>query len=449
MNRPRTSTTSKSNTEEAFASLKSKWWWFDHKLNAEHGMKPEAWDWEILRRTQAYQDFHAAASAVPKPPVPSMPPPGTGLGKSVGLIFGPRTIYRQRIVALVEPPPLGDLDPRRHWPELFLSEDTCPPDLSWPELSAESQAKLHLDHNLFPGQDVPIRKFQFFVTGATVNRITTGAEELLAYSTDAALSNYADTEEIYRSITLKPIETVGGIVNGKHPAFTILPVFVMRLDYVVIEFDARAGESVLSQLDDWKEIEIGTKNDGTYETYENYPLWWRKYLSQLEFLRSEIPPKKRFSKVIPSKQHYRVQAWIPIFDRFTGFGEVRKRFRTLIGARDRKRWLPQCKEAWSMPETIELWGQRREVTYGSYQEPGANLKAKSGRHWKDIYQFGMPAFDVRNSGVECRFTTGGMLRPYLLRFRSGLDRKVLHDYFRAISDRIKRIDGTYAGPHRP
>lgn len=102
-----------------------------------------------------------------------------------------------------------------------------------------------------------------------------------------------------------------------------------------------------------------------------------------------------------------------------------------------------------MPETIELWGQRREVTYGSYQEPGANLKAKSGRHWKDIYQFGMPAFDVRNSGVECRFTTGGMLRPYLLRFRSGLDRKVLHDYFRAISDRIKRIDGTYAGPHRP
>ena len=435
----------KDSIQEAFASLKAKWWWFNRELNAEHGERSEAWAWEILRRTLAYREFHNAASAVHAPPAPTKPASGTTPARAVALIFGPHNAYRLEIAALATDSPLGELDPRRHWPELFLTTDKCAPDLSWPELSDESRRKIPFGLDFFPGQNEPVKKFRLDVAGATVERLGTGDEQILTFGVDGNLSSKAASDEIYRRLLLKPVKSVGGILLGKHPASGILPENVNRLAYVVIAFDTRAGEAALSQLDEWKKTVFGSENDGDREALEkNYPLWWRKYWNELDTSSEQCVRKRSRSKVVPTKEQYRVQAWIPLFDRDVAFKEIRMSFRTLIGARERKHWMAQCKSAWAMPESIEIRGQCRMVTYGTYQEPPTQLKTKSGRLAKHIYRCGLPAFDVRERGVEYRFAKHGLLFPFLLGSRSSLTSSLLRDYFKVISRSIERIDQVYA-----
>ena len=133
-------------------------------------------------------------------------------------------IYDAQIRALMAADlPFGRLDPARHWPELFLSDDRCPPSLSWVELSRFSRYLIESRDAILPRQDTLLSQYAFSVDGAVLERDGQGREIASA------------PLRLKDSFTLVPAgRTHNPAVMYKRQDISVLPAHFTRLGYVVI-----------------------------------------------------------------------------------------------------------------------------------------------------------------------------------------------------------------------
>jgi hypothetical protein len=248
-------------------------------------------------------------------------------------------------------------------------------------------------------------------------------------------------------------KTLNDAVRGKHPAFPVLPSGLDRLAYAVILFDTRAGEAAADQLSEWKAKNLPEDHSLTANG------WCQKFVSEAMLLEpggKPSPARKRYRTVVPSKAQYQVQAWIPL-DCFSEFQDIKAAFRTLLTPRERRKWLPACKETWGLAEEITLFGQPRSVRYPSYADTPAALKGKSAQPYFNTLKIGLAALDCRR--IEPEFRPSGFLIPFLRQYSRQLkDQRltsdngliaVTRDSLGSVRSRLKQLDDSYSDRWRP
>ena len=211
----------------AFAELKKHWWWFDKAAARDHAKNLVAWQWELLCRSRAYQDFcHKARSILACHRID---------GKKSGALVRPLVdpaacLLELRRLAFANCP-LGVTDPRGKWPDLFFLEE-CDPNLSWTALAKSSRQQLEKNAPLYPRADLA-RSFghELEVQILIVRRLPDATEQLSS-GADGRVKDAA--------------------AWGKHHTALILPKGKAFGAYVVSWFDVRSGESVANQLADEK-----------------------------------------------------------------------------------------------------------------------------------------------------------------------------------------------------
>ena len=302
--------------------LKRQWWWFE-AMHSEHAKNPKAWTWEMLRRAKAYGRFYELARAIPLPPTPTRPAPGA-LRAAVKGIFAPIAIYHERIRALAQGLPLGPLDPARHWPELFLSDDSCDPALSWVELSPSSRNLIQSRDAILLRQDKPVTQFPLCVCRVILRREAGGRESACALEGN---DQARDLKLVRARQTLNPA------VVGKHPEFSVLPLGLKQLAYAVILFDTRTGEAAAERLGKWN-ADRPRVSDATSDVD-----WCQQFFRDMTSFDPQYEAadaRKQYRAVVPSRCQYQAQAWIPM-DADSTFDDLKAGFNTILKPRERRR----------------------------------------------------------------------------------------------------------------
>jgi hypothetical protein len=211
------------------------------------------------------------------------------------------------------------------------------------------------------------------------------------------------------------------VTIGIHHGTKILPNNLNRIAYVVVVFDSRITERILTQ-----------------SISQNFK---RVLECQINKLQQRFKDDQRLSgsarkssaHVVPSKIQDMCQAWIPA-DALTIADEILSTFRTLIGSRKRRVWQSKCDTVW------------RELLPSFSADSLAPVKSKPARVSDPTQlQIGLCAYDCRL--VEPRFTANGILIPFLRQFQdftSSAEPTLLRDSMKQVSRLIDFIDSFYS-----
>ena len=397
----------------ALAEISKSWWWFEEGARLAHANNDAAWQWELLRRSNVYRKFYTAAAAI-RVQDKAGPSPA---GFADRVQRGPRhrrkfprlplaIISWMKLRALAGSiSRLGDREPCHKWTDLFHAR--CAPPLFWTALPEKSRNVVASLCPLYPRAEIAAAftpGIDLQVEAIIVKRLPSGQEELT------------------------PLTPASSVILGRYQAAELLPAILPEMSafgvYVVVIFDVRNAEFTLTSLKKPNFLSRFTA------ILQNTVTRLQAYLRET----NQTPPTPRLSLagVFGSNQPFWCQAWTPI-DALSDATDVLSRFRTLIGSRQRQRWLPECEMVW------------RKLFPSHLGDSAASLKTKRSRI-KDArdMQAGLCAYDCRK--IETRFTQSGLLIPFLREcpnFQSFADPDRLHAVLLQVRQIIEKIDSSY------
>ncbi len=378
--------------KRAFDEIRKAWWWFDASAKLAHTDNPVAWQWELLRRSDTYNKFYKKADAIRVRDETDR--------SLAGYAFSAACLADLRTLA-GSYSRLGKSDPCHKWPDLLFAR--CAPDLWWTAMPEQSRAIVASFCPLHPRADNAetfSSPFGLYLVAEAVivERLPSREEKLTSVETSASTA-----------------------INGKHHGAEILPTKLDRGAYIVVIFDSRFTERILTELTT-KDIKLVLKCQINK---------LQQWLKDIQWPR--ISALKSFARVLPSNEPDRCQAWIPA-DAQTNADEVLSTFRTHIGSRKRREWQPMCNKVW------------RALSPAYSADSLAPVKSKPARVDDPTHlQFGLCAYDCRM--IEPCFTAKGLLIPFLRQFpsfTSFAERKLLRDSMKQISRLIDFIDSFYS-----
>jgi hypothetical protein len=381
---------------KAFDEISKSWWWFEEGAKLAHAANDAAWQWELLRRSNVYRKFHIKADAIRVQDKTDHSLAGFSDSASswANLRALAGSISR-----------LGDRDPCHKWPDLFHAQ--CVPSLCWTALPEKSLNVVASLCPLYPRAEIAAAftpGIDLQVEGIIVKRLPSGHEELT------------------------PLTLISSVTLGRYQVAELLSAILPAKNafgvYVVVIFDVRNAESTLTRFKEHgflsgftKALQNGVKQLGDYLKITN---------------QTAPTPCMSSARVVGSNEPFWCQAWIP-FDSETNTDDLLRRFRTLIGSRKRRQWLPECEKVW------------RELSPSFSSGSTTFLKAKRARiNDKRDMQAGLCAYDCRQ--IETRFTQDGLLIKFLRKqadFQNLTDPYFLRNARLQIERLIKSIDKFY------
>ncbi len=385
--------------KNAFSEISKSWWWFE-KAGLAHADNDVAWQWEILRRSNAYRMFYAKGDTIRVQ---------DKTDRSLAGFSNSATSWAKLRTLAGSISHLGDSDPCHKWTDLFHAR--CAPDLWWTILSNESRKEITSCRPLYPRAEVAAEftspGVDLQVEAIIVKRLPSGQE------------------------VLTPLTPISSVTLGRYQVAELLPAILPTKNafgvYVVVIFDVRNAESTLSRFKKQGFL------SGFTTTLQNTVKRLQTYLQNT----NQTAPTRCMSsaRVFGSNEPFWCQAWMP-FDTMTNTDDLLPRFRTLIGSRQRRQWLPECKKIW------------RELFPSFSANSIAPLKAKRARikDARDL-KVGLCAYDCRQ--IETKFTQHGSLIPFLKNypyFQSLADAERLHAVHLQIERLIEGIDAFYSRP---
>jgi hypothetical protein len=276
-------------------------------------------------------------------------------------------------------------------------------------LSNESRAVITSACPLYPRADYAEKFGSAFGLYAeaepiVVKRLSSGGEELIPIGGSASTA-----------------------VLGRCKAGGILPDGVPFGAYVVVVFDARFTERLLTELSAKKPNEV-------IERQLQKVRGWLERTDKAPFTKL----RKSSARVLPSNVAHWCQAWIPA-NTMTSAGEVLSRLLTLVRSPYRRSWFPRCEEAWRVIDPL----------YSA--ESLTPVKAKRAHiDAPEVLQVGLCAYDWRP--FEPHFTKNSVLARFLERFPSlgkFAGGAKLRDAMKQVRRIIEFIDQFYSAPSPP
>ena len=388
--------------ERAFCEISKSWWWFENTASLDCINNPVEWQWELLRRSNAYRKFYEKADAIRVQ---------DETDRSLkGFLDSATSLAKLRTLA-ASYSRMGSNDPCHRWTDLFLAR--CAPNFWWTALLEESRKALSAARPLYPRSDYA-EKFggQFGIVQVVepliVERSPSGHENL------TFLGDY-----------------MSDVISGRLDSTRILPHQVNFGAYIVFVFDSRFTERIPEELE----------TNGTQllqRQVKKLCAWFANQKSR----QTLSVKRKSDDRIVPSNIPYWCQAWIQTDatlgdeDQPLETREILSRFHTLSGSRRKRQWLPECERAW------------RNLVQSYARDSLAPVKAKPARV-DDPKQFyiGLCAFDWRK--IEPRFSPQGFLIPFLEKFPSfenAAKPSKLRDSMKQIRRLVDSIDSFYFLP---